>query len=253
MDYKSFLLKSPLFWILLGGFLFGAAVAHLTVAPRRTKNPARTRRRKPTKIFLLLSGAIPSFTTAVILSLPEVPRDAKHLLVAACAALAGGLGLRFKKTAGILLLLLAGLAGFGARAALRGWTPVYAPADAGSIEILHRGEGETTLLTSFGGIGENVVTFPSGKISVLLDLLILDDAYVLAGRKTSYRLAALRVGETEQPLGPPRSGGDFAEKLPGLLPGVRLLRVEAELPREDIFSIYRVRIDPGAETAALVR
>lgn len=260
MAYSVFLLKNPLFWVILGGAFLGAALAQLTVIPSRTRDPVKTRRRKPTKIFLLLAAAVPSFTVASILSLPEtpgvllIPHDLRTVLVALTAVLLAGLGLRFKKTAGILLLVLIGLTGFGARAALQGWTAVHSPEDLGRIKILHRGEGETSLLVDFMGQGERVFNLPAERISILVDFLILDDAYVLLGRKTSYRILALQGGGMEEPLGthPPGEPGPV-QSLFYRFPGVRVRRMEAELAQGELFSTYQIWIEPGDELPLRIR
>ncbi len=249
MSYKSFLLQSPVFWLIVGGLFFGAAAAQLTIISRRTRDPAKTRRRKPTKIFLLLAAAIPSFTVAVILSLPAGVKYFPSLAAAGAAVLVGGIGLRFKKTAGVLLLVLAGLAGYGARSALREWTPVYGPVDAGSIKVLHMGEAETSLLVSLSGQDETVMTVPSRKITVRLEILVFADPYVLLGRKVSYKFAALKSGDAEHPFNAAFSGTGFAERVLYGLPGVEIKQVEAEMPPAELFSTYILRIDVNGGAA----
>jgi hypothetical protein len=240
MNYRVFLLYNPLLWIFLGGLFLGGVIAQLTIIPGRTRNPVKTRRRRPTKIFLLLACTVASATVAVFLAESGRPLGSLFLPAAPVAAAAGALGLRFKRLAGIPLLLLAFAAVYAGNEALRDWTPLYSSVQAGNIKVFRRGGDNLTLFISIPGRDEEIVEIPSLSFSLAVDFLDLEDYYFFLGRKHSYKIAGLKgQGETVYPVGP-ALGPNIFESYLVRMPGVRTRADELSFSVPKLYSTYTV-------------
>lgn len=242
MSYKMYLFQHPVFWLFLSGAFLGGAAAVLTVVSDRTRDPEKTARRRPTKVFLFLTGAVLSGTIAVFASAGKFPFAPRFLYASAAGFLIAGLGLRFRKTAGILILALAGVLVFAGPRALSGWIPVAGPEPVGTIKVLHLGQNGVSLLLSNERGEERVVRLPAPDFSLTVDILRLDELYVFAGGNLFYRLSSISSGGEVRPLGEGVPASRYGELLLRL-PGVRTDSVPAVSPSVELFSSYAIIVD----------
>jgi hypothetical protein len=156
------------------------------------------------------------------------------------AAVMGGLGSRFKRAAGLPLLVISAAGIWAGGEALRDWTPLYSPMQAGSIKVFRRGGENLKLFVSIPGGDEQIMEIPSLSFSLVVDFLELEDYYFFLGRKFSYKITGLKgLGEQIYPLGPD-PGSNIFEKVLSRLPGVRTRADEITFSVPKLYSTYTV-------------
>jgi hypothetical protein len=245
MIYSFFL--HPVFWLFLAGLFLGAVAATASVLPRRRKDPAKFRRQRPTKIYLSLSGAVACLSAALFASSPDglFPR---FFLAMLAGALLAGLGLRFKKAAGIPLLLLCAAALVFGTQALSGWQTAGKTTPAARILVLGLEEDSAALSFTPKGARQTIIraalrqeSGPGIKIAVLR----IPAAYPVLGAIPLYRIQALASLGQDHPLALPAPSG--WEKTLLRLPGIRVETRETPLPRLSLFASYEALFEPRSE------
>jgi hypothetical protein len=242
MIYSFFL--HPLSWLFFTGVFLGAAAAIITVRPGRRKDPARFLRRRPTKIYLALSGAAACFTAALFASSPDgLPRE--FFLAMLTGFLLAGFGLRFKKAAGIPLfvLSLAALV-FGVKA-LDGWNSAGKTVPAARILVLGLEENSASLSFTPEGSKETIIRAalrPESPINIKTAVLRIPAAYLVFSAIPLYRIQALSSAGQDHPLPLPEPSS--WEKALLNLPGVYIEIRETPLPGITLFASCEVLFDP---------
>ncbi|MDR1932736.1 MAG: hypothetical protein LBQ57_07950 [Spirochaetales bacterium] len=239
------LIQHPLFWLFFAGFCAGAVIALLTVRPESRADPRKFRARRPAKIYLLLTGAVACLTIGLFASAPGgIPL--RFLSSPFAGVLSGGLGLRFKKAAGIPLLALGIAAAAAGTAALSGWNVADPRAAAASVIVLSLDESGASLSVSADGADahkrDQIVRVPAAGLRVKTEFLVFPPPYLVFRAIPLYRFVAILASDGEHPL--ETAGPSAWEQKLLALPGVRIETVETELPNPRLFSLYALTIDP---------
>jgi hypothetical protein len=238
------MLQHPLFWLFCSGFSVGAIIALLSVRTALRADPQKFRKSRPVKIYLLLTSAVTCLTIAFFASAPGgIPL--RFLTAPLTGVLAGGLGLRFKKAAGIPLLIICAASVAVGAAALPAWNAVNSRETVGNLIVLSLDEADTSLCVSANV--EQVLRVPAGRIRVKTDFLSFPKPYLIFSALSFYRLVSLLAADSEYPLAAAPSAWEKA--LLGL-PGVRIETVETELQNPQLFSSYTISVYPDGEVRA---
>jgi hypothetical protein len=245
MIYNFF--QHAIFWLFFTGFFLGVIGALLTTRPDRQKNPQKFRQRRPAKIYFFLSGAVVCITVALFVSAPG-GLPARFFFALISGIVFTGLGLRFKKAAGIpLLILFVAALVFGGKA-FADWNTTGKTVPAAEVLVLSSDENGAVLSFTPTGAAETIVRAswePGAGVSVKTDILRIHPAYPVFGVLPLYRIQALASSGQDHliPLPEPSAW----EKAFLDFPGVRIETRESPLPPLSLFSSYKILFDPSAE------
>ena len=259
------LLSSPFPWVALGGLFFGAALSRATRGTRRARHPEHAATRKWVLACLLLSAALacgllaifppPSFKFVG----PTIV-DARWAWIAGVAAVVAFLAFRFRRAAGIpvIVLVLALVAAVGlflqSVRAFTGETEIATirviSADPTSMRLELVPRGQPPVLLSMKGT----------MFAPIVKVIIFDDLLVFLGARTWYRFEgltsfddALRQQDTDyrfpQPPGMSETLWKWFERYEARIPGVKSAQTEftGKKPRELATFGIRVQNDGGVE------
>ncbi len=260
MTILSRLIASPLPWVILGGLFVGAAGWQATRRTRRKADPERAATRKWVLACLFFSIAVTLGLLAVFIPGPARILDPRLSWAAGISAVVAFVALRFRKTAGIpiVVLTVAVVVAFGAFLqsirAFTGETEIASvrtiAVDAASmrLEIVPRG-GEPVLLTMKG-------TY----FAPIVKVVIFSDLFVFMGAHTWYRFEGmtsfdqnLRQQDTDfrfiRPTGISEKLWRLFELYEARIPGVKTAQIEMVLKKAKELSSYGVMVqnDGGVE------
>jgi hypothetical protein len=244
MNYNFF--SHPVFWLFWAGIFSGGVAALIAVRPRERKDPVKFLRRRPAKIYLSLSGAVVCLTSALFASSPD-GLSLKFFLAALSGFLLAGLGLRFKKAAGIALLVVSAAALIFGAQALAGWDTAGKTVPAASVLVLALEENAAALSVTVKETKETIIRAalpPGSAVSVKTAVLRIPWPYLIFSAIPLYRIQALGVSGQDYPLPLPEPS-DW-EKTLLKFPGVHIEILETPLPSLSLFSSYEVFFDPRA-------
>jgi hypothetical protein len=275
MDFKLLLLQTPHLWLVVSGLFCGAALNRaLRPAgyPRwRATDPERARTAKWTFFTLHLCLAVVAALGAVFVPSPEQILDPGLLYLFAGSTVFFFLVFRFKKTVGLLAVILAiALAGtlMLFLQSLNAFTGETEIAQVRVLDVQERG----MKLEILPAQGESVVAWLKGSyFAPVVRVVIFDDYVVFLGAKTWYRFEGVTSFEMERtetgtevrqqdtdyyfpsPTGITAKLWDLYERYDSRIPGVKTVQIEMDLkrvrdkPRE--LSVYSLRIqnDGGLE------
>jgi hypothetical protein len=239
MIYK--LIAYPVPWLFLAGVFAGGAIALLAAPLRRRKDPQKFRRTRPAKIYLLLTGVVACVTAALFASGSGSGFTTRFLFAFTAGLILSGLGLRFKKAAGIPLVLFFAasliLGGFF----LSGWS--LARVDRGVCRVVVLSlEPETALSVTTSAETETILRDTAGNLRVKTEFLVFPAAYLLFSSLPFYRVTAVLSENVEHPLA--AAEPEAGEKILLALPGVHIRTVETRLPPLELFSSYELFVNP---------
>jgi hypothetical protein len=239
------LIQHPLFWLVLAGFFLGAAIAAITIVPERSRDPRKVREGKLTKSCLFLTGAVLCGTIVFFVPAPGgIPL--RYLPGFFTGLLITGLGLRFKKAAGIpILVLVIAAAVFGGKA-LTGWN-IPGQAAAG-FTVLNTGGTEISLSVSIPGETEAVIRLPAAPLRLRTNFLKFAAPYLIFNAIPFYKITALLAADKEYPLDSGEEAPEF-QKILLKFPGIRIESTETEFPPPEIFSHYSIIIEPDGRVS----
>jgi hypothetical protein len=240
MIYK--MIVHPVFWFFLAGLFLGAAAA-LLILPNRRRGSYEFKKGRPAKIYLFLTGAVVCATIALFVSSDRVlPRFPLALLAGFILTAAG---LRFKKAAGIPLLVLATTAAVFGVKALSGWD-VAESTPAGTFIVLNLNDprtaaGDTALSFTLAGKAEVITRGLSGSLKLKTEFIVFPAGYLIFSALPLYRIRAVSAadGENEFAVSP-----SSWEKFLLNLPGVHIETNETELPFLSLFAVYSITVYP---------
>jgi hypothetical protein len=228
MVFDPTIASNPYTWAFLVGCPFGAALAVLTVLPGRTRNPEKTRRAKPSRIFLLLTVAVAAAAVSVFQARPAELFTGRVFTCLGFVVGVAFLVVRFKKTAGSAALIALVLFSVASRSALSGWTRLDAPTALAELSLVAAGGSVREFKLRIGARIEMASVRSNESDPIKTAFLLVDEAYFMLGRSPWVRIEA--IGDWQP------SGRDDGAQFLGwflLLPGVSLVKVAAALPPLD--------------------
>lgn len=254
---------SPLPWVIIAGLFAGAAASRLTMRWKNKPHPERARTRKWVWVCMYLSVAVALLLLALFVPGPSKILDIRLLYAGGAAFVAAFAVMRFKKAAGIPVVVLA-----IASVALLGLFLQSVRAFTGETEIA------VVRVIGLEPDRMKLELQPAGGAPVLLNMegeffapivktVVFDDLYVFLGVKSWYRFVGLtsfaeksgtyRQGNTDyyfpQPSGISEGLWRFYERNETIIPGVKTTQVDIDLKRAREFRTYGIRIqnDGGVE------
>ena len=200
MTCSGSFITSYFFWALLSGLFIGFALSRILRFPARTDDRAKNWKWIMFSLYLS-AGVILAFCAAFIPSSAcTAPRrlrvdgaflDLRILYLAAGAAAAGFLGLRFKRSAGLPLLFIA-VAGAAAIPAVKyPWRRIDPEAPAAELRVLSIVDGKRGIeFTPYYG-DTYFFELPPNGITVEAAVLRTSDYYFFIDRPVMYRLKSV--------------------------------------------------------------
>ena len=184
-------LVSPLPWIVLAGLFVGAAASRATMRTARSRNPERARTRKWVFACVYLSVAVVLGLLAVFIPGSARIMDVRLAWAAAAAAVLAFAVMRFKKAAGIpvVVLLCAVVLVFGLfLQSIRAFTGETEIATVRVVGV----ESASMKLQLIPRGGEPVLLAMEGQyFAPIVKVVIFDDFFVFLGAKTWYRFEGM--------------------------------------------------------------
>ena len=268
MDFKLLVLQTPHLWLVVSGLFCGAALNRAlrpAAYPRwRATDPQRAQTTKWTFFTLYLCLAVVAALGAVFVPGPQQILDPGLPYLFAGSAVFFFLVFRFKKTIGLLAVILAiALAGtlMLFLQSLNSFTGETEIAQVRVLDVEERG----MKLEILPDQGESVVAWLKGSyFAPVVKVVIFDDYVVFLGAKTWYRFEGVTSFEMERtetgmevrqqdtdyyfpsPEGIAAKLWDLYERYDSRIPGVKTVQIEMDLkrvrdkPRE--FSVYSLLI-----------
>ena len=190
------LLSSPFPWVALCGLFFGAALSRATRGTRRARHPERAATRKWVLACLLLSVALACGLLAIF---PpphfEFQRstiaDTRWAWIAGAAAAVAFLALRFRRAAGIpvVVLVVALVAAVGLF--FRGVRAYTGEREIATIRVISLGPSTMRLELSARGEPPVLLSMKGTQFATIVRVVIFRDLPVFLGARTWYRFIGL--------------------------------------------------------------
>lgn len=270
MDSNFLVLQSPHLWLVVSGFFCGAALnraSRSAAHPRwRATDPDRARTAKWMFFTLYLCLAVVAALGAVFVPGPEQILDPGLLYLFAGSTVFFFLVFRFKRTIGLLTVILAIALVGTLMLFLQSLNAFTGETEIAQVRVLDA-RGERMKLEIIPAQGESVITRLNGSyFAPVVRVVIFDDYVVFLGAKTWYRFEGITSFEMERtdtgvefrqqdtdyyfpsPSGIKAKLWDFYERYDARIPGVRSVQVEMDLkrvqdkPRVRELSVYSLRI-----------
>ncbi len=251
---------SPLPWVILAGLFVGAAASRGTRRARRGRDPDRERTRRWVGVCLLLSLAVLCVFAAVFL--PGAARivDIRLAWVGAGAAAIGFVALRFRKSLGIPVLVLALALVVAIGLFLQGIRAFTGQTQIASIRVLTAGSTAMSLELVPRGRDPVLLTMNGSYFAPIVKVVLFDDLLVFLGAKTWYRFegltsfdANMRQQDSDYRFVDAPGIADrvwsFFEAHEASIPGVKTAQIEMTLKRAKdgaAFDVF-VQNDGGVE------
>jgi len=235
----------PTPWIIAASLLSGAALSSATRRTRGEADPEAAWSRKWVRALLLCSASVAVWLLAVFVPGPEKAASAKYVVFFLAATAVFGLGFRFKKTAGLLLMvgMVVGTAvGYFFSTALQ---PYSGETEIGRVVVYAVRDGAMDVEVRAAGQAPAYARLVGDRVVALVDSIRFDDLWPGLGWRSWYRSEGLtafalvdRSGKTsvvwhqepylfERPSGVPEALYRFFRKHAAAMPGVRIIRSDA--------------------------
>jgi len=253
MDFKLLVLQTPHLWLVVSGLFCGAALNRAlrpAAYPRwRATDPERARTAKWTFFTLYLCLAVVAALGAVFVPGPRQILDPGLLYLFAGSAVFFFLVFRFKKTIGLLAVILAIALAGTLMLFLQSLNSFTGETEIGQVRVLDV-EERGMKLEILPDQGESVVAWLKGSyFAPIVKVVIFDDYVVFLGAKTWYRFEGVTSFEMERtetgmevrqqdtdyyfpsPAGITAKLWDLYDRYDSRIPGVKTVQIEMDLKR----------------------
>ena len=253
MDFKLLVLQTPHLWLVISGLFCGAALNRAlrpAAYPRwRATDPERARTAKWTFFTLYLCLAVVAALGAVFVPGPRQIIDPGLLYLFAGSAVFFFLVFRFKKTIGLLAVILAIALAGTLMLFLQSLNSFTGETEIGQVRVLDV-EERGMKLEILPDQGESVVAWLKGSyFAPIVKVVIFDDYVVFLGAKTWYRFEGVTSFEMERtetgmevrqqdtdyyfpsPAGITAKLWDLYDRYDSRIPGVKTVQIEMDLKR----------------------
>jgi hypothetical protein len=253
MTILSALSASPFPWVVVAGLFFGAAVASATVRVRGRKDPERARARKWVSACVLLSVAIVLGLGALFIPGPSKILDMRLAWAAGAAAALAFVALRFKKSAGIPIVVVLAVAVVSAGLFLRSIRAFTGETEIGVVRVIGADDASMRLELIPRERDPVLLTMNGVYFSPIVKVVIFNDLFVFLGARTWYRFEGmtsfdrnLRQGSSDyrfaQPPGISERLWSLFEQHDASIPGVKTAQIELVMKKAKEFASYSIRI-----------
>jgi hypothetical protein len=263
MIYNLFL-QHPHLWVLAAGMCAGGALSSLTRRPSRARDPEKARERKGFAAVLAVTLSVIFILCAVFIPGPEKILDTSLLILFLIATAVCFLAFRFRKAAGLPILLLAGGLVLAVVLFFQAVTAFTGETEVGLLRVKET-DGRTinfSLTDASGATGSYLM--PGTMLGVEMKEIIFDDLFVFFGVKTAYRFLGiksatinagsemtqeLRAVELPRPRGISEALYRLVEANTGIIPGVKTAQTQITYIRVKPGAVYSIRVqhDSGTE------
>jgi hypothetical protein len=256
----SSILLSPLPWLIAGGLFAGAALSQATRRTRNRKNPERAATRKWVLTCVYLSVAVILGLLAVFVPGPARILDPRFAWAAGGAAALALIALRFKKAAGVpvVVLAIAFLAAVGLfLQSIRSFT---GETEIASVRAISVDSASMRLELVPRGSPSILLTMKGTQFAPIVKVVIFTDLLVFLGARTWYRFEgmtsfnqAARQEDSDfrfaRPAGISELLWKFFEENETRIPGVKTVETDLVLKRPREFATYGIMVqnDGGVE------
>ncbi len=250
----------PLPWVVLGGLCFGAALSRATRGTRRARDPERAHTRKWVLTCLYLSLAVLFGLLAVFVPGPARIVDPRWAWAAAVSAAVAFAALRFKKAAGIPVIVLAAALVAAVALFLQSVRAFTGETEIASVRVISADPSSMRLELVPRGEPPVLLSMKGTYFAPIVRVVIFDDLLVFLGARTWYRFEgitsfddALRQQDTDyrfpRPAGISETLWKWFERYESKIPGVKTAQVEFTGKRAREFATYGIRVqnDGGVE------
>ena len=259
-------LASPLPWVILAGFFAGAAVSRLTMRWKNRPHPERARTRKWVWVCIYFCIAIALLLAAVFVPGPSKIRDIRLLYAGAAAFVVALAVMRFKKSVGIPVTVLAVTSVALLGLFLQSVRAFTGETEIAVVRVIGLEPDRMKLELQEAGGAPVLLNMEGTHFAPIVKTVVFDDLYVFLGAKSWYRFVGMtsfrekdgefRQGNTNysfpQPAGISESLWRFFEANEAIIPGVKTAQIEMDLKRAREFATYGIRMqnDGGVEIVA---
>jgi hypothetical protein len=274
MSYSAGLLASPYSWLFISALFLGAALQRATRRARPRflgEDPERARTAKWLYFSLFLSLAVVAALGAVFVPGPQNFNELRLLYFFLAATGLFFLAFRFKKSAGLAVVLLALALVFVTAMFLRSLAAFTGETEIGRVRALAAGDGKMKLELIAPRQETVILAMDGAYFAPIVKVVIFDDLFVFLGARSWYRFEgltsfALQKGDSGQsfrqqntdfyypePQGIPARLWDLYERFAGRIPGVKSVQVEMDLKKARELAGYSLRIqnDGGLQIVEL--
>ena len=256
MGYAQYLATHELFWALLAGGFLGGAIAALTRRTGRSNRPGRARARNRSLSIAALALAVAAATGGLLFPPELAIVGLPALSVAGASLLVVGASLRFPRSAGMPVLLLAGAGAVFLAVSVSGWRPVREPQSVAQVVVVSMAADSLTLeVTEVLGAGDQaaqprIVRQEGGELVATVEEIVLSPyLFLLGGRRFVWF-----SGPSGPSVPSEADGADGAAPPVMLPPGLYARRtVEARVSTVNLLQRYTVAVSPNPGSLRLVR
>jgi hypothetical protein len=239
---------------------FGAAVSRAARGTRRSRDPERAHTRKWVLTCLYLSGAVLFGVFAVFVPGPARIVDPRWAWAAGISAAVAFAALRFKKAAGIPVVVLAAALVAAVALFLQSVRAFTGETEIASVRVISADASSMRLELVPRGDPPVLLSMKGTYFAPVVRVVIFDDLLVFLGGRTWYRFEgitsfddALRQQDTDyrfpRPPGISETLWKWFEKYESKIPGVKTAQTEFTGKRAREFATYGIRVqnDGGVE------
>ena len=266
-------LSSPFPWVFLAAVAFGAAVSRATMSTRRRTEAATDRARTGKWVFfcLYLSAAVLLCMAGLFIPGASKFLDPRLAYLACVAAAVSFLAFRFKRTAGLVVVVLVALVCGATALFLRSVTAFTGETEIARVHVLTSTPSQIKLELEPSQGEPVLLTMEGSYFAPIVKVVIFDDFWVFLGAKTWYRFVGVtsfrevaqnnrtefKQGNTDfyfsNPPGIAQSVWSFFERNEQAIPGVKTVQINVDMKRAKDLATYSVKVqnDGGVEIVPL--
>ncbi len=273
MGYSAAVIASPYSWLFVSALFLGAALQRATRRARPRflgDDPERARTAKWLFFSFFLSLAIVLALGAVFVPGPQRLKEVRLLYFYLASTALFFLAFRFRKSAGLTVVLLAVALAFVMAMFLRSLVAFTGETEIGRVRVLSA-RNDRMKLEIMATHGSPVILPMEGSyFAPVVKVVIFDDLWVFLGARAWYRFEGFSSYSQQkgdpiprqetsysfpQPQGIPERLWQMYESNEGRIPGVKSVQVEMDLKRARELASYSLRIqnDGGLQIVQISR
>jgi len=273
MSYSAAVIASPYSWLFVSALFLGAALQRATRRARPRflgDDPERARTAKWLFFSFFLSLAIVLALGAVFVPGPQKFKEVRLLYFYLASTALFFLAFRFRKSAGLTVVLLGVALAFVLAMFLRSLAAFTGETEIGRVRVLSARDDRMKLEIMATHGSPVILPMDGTYFAPVVKVVIFDDLWVFLGARTWYRFEGFssysqRKGDPiprqetsysfPQPQGIPERLWQMYERNEGRIPGVKSVQVEMDLKRARELASYSLRVqnDGGLQIVQLAR